>query len=240
MLQDVEKSNICGDMYKASSQVAPGSEKTRAYLVKFVRSLDLVPESQLAASADDVASYVAERISATQISSLDGVVRLNAVQNLANTTHKKLFELLSIFASGGVKEFQAFNNANKDLFTTYKLDVDSLQAKMRMLQVCSVCMGQQEVSLASVMEALGTQDRTEAESVVIQTIVNKGISGKLNEERECVTVYGVTPRSFTPQDDWANVSASLSRWINNVDSVLSALPQLREQVENLDGPQQEN
>jgi translation initiation factor 3 subunit M len=184
---------------------------------------------------DSVANYAVKAVvEAIKLNyRFDGLMQLVLIQQL-QYRESKLYELLKIFLSGSVSDFEAFAAQNRDLITKYGFSQDELTKKMRLLTLTSLFSRKsvQSIPYATLAKELGI-DESEVESYVIHAIGQGVIDARLNQLSRTVTILKTIHREFSIQE-WKNLGNKISKWQGNVGSMLQTIRSKKEEA--LKGP----
>jgi hypothetical protein len=162
----------------------------------------------------------------------DMLLQLSAVKLLASSggdsgASKKAHQLLTIFASGGVAEFNAFvgDAANKAFVDGLDgVDATTLLHRLRALILSGMGLDCGERTFAQIKDALALDDDEGVENCVVDAITSGHLDAKIDEIRCVVKFSRGTQRQLT-NDTWKVVSNKLSAWQANVGKTLATLDQ---------------
>jgi translation initiation factor 3 subunit M len=163
---------------------------------------------------DDSIMCVAAELKNPNVYLFDHLLNLKPVQNLKGT---KVYELLEIFVSGGLVEFQQFEKSNTQFFTDNAFDLTELNRKIRLLTFATIALECKEIEFAVLGEKLQISN-DEIEEFVIEAIRSKVIKAKIDQLNDKVIVTSVTQRTFTT-NEWKQLHATLLQWKSNIDGV---------------------
>jgi len=103
----------------------------------------------------------------------------------------------------------------KAMFEKFKINVDGLIHKMRVLTLASVCEKRTEVPLTEIKQKLGM---TDIEDLIISATHYDVVSGKIDEKRQVLTVSACLQRSFGV-NEWKELDKSLEKWIEKLSAL---------------------
>ncbi|KAK8168105.1 eukaryotic translation initiation factor 3 subunit M [Phyllosticta citrichinensis] len=138
------------------------------------------------------------------------------------------FELLEIFTSEHLEEFNDFNDEHPDFIAKESLDADALSRKMRLLTLASLAATTQARSLpyAHISKALQIPAE-EVELWVIDVIRAGLVEGKLSQQNQTFLIHRSTYRVFG-ENQWREVASRLDMWRNSLTGVLGVIRQEKE------------
>ncbi|EKG14762.1 hypothetical protein MPH_08037 [Macrophomina phaseolina MS6] len=155
---------------------------------------------------------------------------LDSIQALrkSDPTH---FELLEIFTSELLDEFNDFKEEHPDFFEKEEgLNVSQLDRKMRLLTLASLsaqATGQtRSLPYAHISKALQIPSE-EVEMWVIDVIRAGLVEGKLSQLNQTFLIHRATYRVFG-ENQWREVASRLDMWRNSLTGVLGVIRQEKE------------
>jgi len=157
--------------------------------------------------------------------SFEELLQSDAVQS---AKEHKLFALLKIFLAGSLADYLSWESSNQDVLKEFTLDTSSLQKKIRLLALASLCSHNigQDLSYASISSALQVEtDRVEY--WVIEGIRSKLIFGKLSQPNESFYVTRSTTRAFE-KEQWETLERRLLVWKASLADVLDVVNAAKE------------
>ncbi|KAK7550659.1 hypothetical protein IWX49DRAFT_373363 [Phyllosticta citricarpa] len=138
------------------------------------------------------------------------------------------FELLEIFTSEHLEEFNDFKDEHPEFITKESLDEDALNRKMRLLTLASLAATNQARALpyAHISKALQIPAE-EVEMWVIDVIRAGLVEGKLSQLNQTFLIHRSTYRVFG-ENQWREVASRLDMWRNSLTGVLGVIRQEKE------------
>jgi translation initiation factor 3 subunit M len=201
-------------------------EKAQLFLIKALSSVDTsVPvdaeEKKLAAKCmvGAVKSPIVCFMERHDILGLRGVAALKG-----DSEHGKLYDLLSIFSTGKLKEYMDFysNMNGAALLSKYEgLDHNAIIDNMRLLSMCSLATEHTEIPYESVASDLDIP-LSDVETWVVRTISTKLIDAKMDQLTRRVMISRCTHRIFGPAQ-WKELQGKLEAWKTNLRGILETL-----------------
>jgi len=151
---------------------------------------------------------------------VDDILCLDAVKALSKSSGdgQKLVQLLEIFRSGTIDDFQKFEKANASVFKTYDIDTKVTLDKVRLLSLATLAEGKQELSLAEVAKGLQVKE-DDVEMWIVKGIGCGVIDGRLDQVRNVVIVKSTLLRQFG-KEQWGQMADRLDQWMGNIDSLI--------------------
>ena len=135
--------------------------------------------------------------------------------------HAKLHELLTIFSSGKLRDYKAFEQASPDVLVKYGLSAESCVASMRLLTMCSLATEHEEIPYKAIAAGLEVA-LEEVESWVVRCIGAKLIDARMDQLRQTVLITRCTHRVFG-NDQWLALQIKLNAWKTNLKGILDTM-----------------
>jgi translation initiation factor 3 subunit M len=151
----------------------------------------------------------------------------DAVQSLRKTD-SKMSDLLDIFTSETLDEYDEFKTDNADWLKEEELDTEILERKIRLLTLASLAAssGQtRSLPYSKIAEALQIEE-TEVEMWVIDVIRAGLVEGKLSQLNKTFLIHRSTYRVFG-DNQWREIAARLDMWKTSLTGVLGVIRQER-------------
>ena len=153
----------------------------------------------------------------------EDLTSLDSVQALRQTgpTH---FQLLEIFTSDGLEDYNNFKEEHPSWVDQNKLDDETLVRKMRLLTLASLAAstGQtRSLPYKSIAEALQVPAE-DVEMWVIDVIRAGLVEGKLSQLNQTFLIHRSTYRVFS-ENQWREVSGRLDMWRASLTGVLDVI-----------------
>ncbi|KAK8218549.1 eukaryotic translation initiation factor 3 subunit M [Phyllosticta capitalensis] len=138
------------------------------------------------------------------------------------------FELLEIFTSEHLEEFNDFKDTNPDFIAKEQLDADALNRKMRLLTLASLAATNQARSLPYAHIAKALQIPAEEVELWVIDVIRAGlVEGKLSQLNQTFLIHRSTYRVFG-ENQWREVASRLDMWRNSLTGVLGVIRQEKE------------
>jgi translation initiation factor 3 subunit M len=234
----------------SKSENPPHANRDNAYHYKLVhvRSLDPASKSTQPAALNAIATAVSD----PAVLDFDPLFKLDAV--LAAKSHP-LFALLRIFLNGGLDDLRAWQRAHADVSSTFRLDPEQLECKIRLLALADLGFQNigQDLPYARVAATLQVTP-SEVERWVIDgspaplifsnrwsltldlsflTAIRAGLlTGKLAQPAQTLRVTRATARAFGPPE-WALLVKRLAGWRAGIAGVLDVVAGARHRNESV-------
>lgn len=135
-----------------------------------------------------------------------------------------IHDLLSIFVSGTIAQYQQFYKANTDFVKSIGLSHDQNLRKMRMLTFMQMSENKKEIDYSVIQEELSLQE-AEIEDFIIDILRTKSVRVKIDQMQKKVVIHSCIHRQFGRQH-WQMIQQSLIQWKDNLDLVETSLKQL--------------
>eukprot|EP01119_Soliformovum_irregulare_P002413 TRINITY_DN1266_c0_g1_i1.p1 TRINITY_DN1266_c0_g1~~TRINITY_DN1266_c0_g1_i1.p1 ORF type:complete len:420 (+),score=167.67 TRINITY_DN1266_c0_g1_i1:78-1262(+) len=201
------------EIYKQNKKNDEAYEWTIRYLTTL--------EDPLSADAKQMAlTAVRDALAASDVFEFDRLMEIPSVKDL-ESSNKDLFELLKIFVSGNLESFRNFVGKSPNCLQANGLDSEAATTKIRLLSLASLAVNSQEISYATVAQALQVNE-DEVEAWIISAISEKILQARMDQLRNVVVVNGAMKRNFG-KEEWTSLDNSLKVWSQSVKSLLATL-----------------
>ncbi|KAF2876398.1 eukaryotic translation initiation factor 3 subunit M [Massariosphaeria phaeospora] len=214
-------------LYLAVSDVAKeASEDEQAYIY-LLRALRTFPTEEVSAPEARELSLRALKAALTSTDHFDfqDLTDLGSIQALRDSD-PVYFQLLEVFNSDGLEEFNDFKDEHDGWVEESGLDGAALNRKMRLLTLAS------EAAQAGQSRSLGYDRISKAlqipaedvEMWVIDVIRAGLVEGKLSQQNQTFLIHRSTYRVFG-ENQWREVASRLDMWRNSLVGVLQVVQQ---------------
>jgi translation initiation factor 3 subunit M len=211
------------------------SKEAHTHLLKYLGTFENAPTSELDSVKALACKALVEVVCLPDVYTLEDYLDMKTSKHLKNDgEYGSLWTLCTIFSSGSLAEFDAFVKANSGFFSKFSISQEDCLRKIRMLSVCSVGEGNQEVPYSTIATALG-MDESEVERWVIKCISAKLIDAKMDQLNRKVIFTRVSQRLFT-REQWQGLKEKLEAWKTNVKGLLQVVAKARQEHAMLDRP----
>jgi translation initiation factor 3 subunit M len=213
-------------IYRTISSILPDSDiRKQRFLLLLVASytgseggsdqaVEVATEAAVGAIRDPVALFVLQR----------NMLTYPAVQALERK-HPLLLGLLRVFQEGQLVDYNALLQSNGGVDSVLKpwgLDADASSRYMRILSLCTLASGRNEIPYSQVSEVLELASESDVETWVIDAVSTGLLQAKMDQLRRTVMVERSVVRRFDTEQ-WKALQGRLRLWKQSVDGVLSAL-----------------
>ncbi|VDI47041.1 translation initiation factor 3 subunit M [Mytilus galloprovincialis] len=135
-----------------------------------------------------------------------------------------IHDLLSIFVSGTITQYQQFYKTNTDFVKSLGLSHDQNLRKMRMLTFMQMSENKKELDYSVIQKELDLQE-SDIEEFIIDILRTKSVRVKIDQMQKKVVIHSSIHRQFGRQH-WQMIQQSLLHWRDNLDTVQTSLKQL--------------
>jgi len=225
-LSEAQKRELWGLILDASLDADAGSDELRTY-ESGVKYLSLHSAEDVAADAklrSRLVKCVLLTMRSPALLTCDTLAQLPVTAALkADPELAPLARLLDIVAREMACDFLEFAAvpAHAAFLEAQGLDTASLERKMRLLSLTSLCISHKELTYAAVAEALRVS-ADEVEHWVVETISAGLIVAKMDQVRSTVVVSGCLEREFG-KEQLGRLQGSLEGWAASVQSLLKVV-----------------
>ena len=198
------------------------------YLIRALRTIATEDVSDAEATA---LSLRALKSALTHPSHFDfqDLTALDSVQGLRRS-HPVHFDLLEIFSTEGLDEFNDFKDEHDGWLEEQDFDVQALNRKMRLLTLTSMAASASQTRLLPYSEISGRLrvPHEDVEMWVIDVIRAGLVEGKLSQSNQMFLIHRSTYRVFGERE-WREVASRLDLWRTSLVSVLNVVRQAKEE-----------
>jgi translation initiation factor 3 subunit M len=160
---------------------------------------------------DDAIQCIVTAVMDPTVLSMDHILLLKPVKLLEGTP---IHNLLTIFVSGSLNEFEEFVAANNDFLNQCKLVSEDCRAKIKVLAFMRMAEGLSEIAYDEIMRELRLSE-DDVEEFIIEAARQRAVNCKLDQVRRLVTISGSLPLTFD-REHWIRLRNYLQRWRDNV------------------------
>lgn len=214
----------------ARAQNALGDEEAfQRDAFSYLQVLETTKDGKAVAAAADVAQLTVVRtVKRRDVERAAALIQLRAVQALEqHASHAPTYRLLEVFVNGSFKDYLAFYGSNQDYVdNTLALDHNEFLRTMRSLTVCSLAAKSDVLSYDDIKAQLGVDSDEAVERVVIDAVMDKVVTGKLDQSTRKFSVGSASLRSF-PAEQWGVLHDRLQSWEASIRHVLMSLEDMR-------------
>ncbi|KAG0365882.1 hypothetical protein BC939DRAFT_520168 [Gamsiella multidivaricata] len=190
------------------------------FLIKYLTTFNS-QTAELDSQKSHAKRAITESIALSEVLNFENLLKIDAVQHLKS---EKVYELLSIFLSGNVQDYNAFSSKNAGLLKQeLGLDEEEALRKIRLLSLASLGSENltRELSYQEIAKALEV-DESEVELWVIDVIRAGLVEAKLNQVSRTVTINRSIYRTFGTQQ-WQQLSQRLNGWKQSLAEILQVI-----------------
>lgn len=154
---------------------------------------------------------------------------LDSIQALRKSD-PTVFELLELFASEQLDDFQDFKEGNSSFLAEQNLDEEVLDRKMRLLTLASLAaQASQTRTLPYAQIAKALQIPSEDVEMWVIDVIRAGlVEGKLSQQTQTFLIHRSTYRVFG-DNQWREVASRLETWRSSLVNVLGVIRAQKEE-----------
>ncbi|KAF9692372.1 hypothetical protein EKO04_009443 [Ascochyta lentis] len=209
-----------------SDSAAAAGEDEQAYTY-LLRALRTFPSEDVSSTEAQELSLRALKSALTHPSHFDfqDLTDLDSIQALRNS-EPVYFQLLEIFNSDVVDDFNDFKDEHDGWIEKSGLDSAALNRKIRLLTLASIAASsgqQRSLPYAKIANALQVPEE-DVEMWVIDVIRAGLVEGKLSQLNQTFLIHRSTYRVFG-ENQWREVASRLDMWRNSLVGVLEVIQQ---------------
>ncbi|OWF41682.1 eukaryotic translation initiation factor 3 subunit M-like [Mizuhopecten yessoensis] len=135
-----------------------------------------------------------------------------------------IHDLLTIFVSGKIAQYQQFYKNNTDFVKSLCLSHEQNMRKMRLLTFMQMAENRMEIEYSVLQEEM-MMSQEEIEPFVIDVLRTKAVRAKIDQMQKKVLISSTTHRTFGRQQ-WQMLKQHLIQWKENLKGVQASLSQL--------------
>jgi len=125
-----------------------------------------------------------------------------------------IHDLLTIFVSGNLGQYQQFYKNHTDFITSLGPSHEENLRKMRLLTFMQMCENQKEMSFSVIQEEMQL-DKDDVEEFIIDVLKTRAVRARMDQIQEKVIVSSTTFRTFS-KHHWQVIRQHLSSWHDNL------------------------
>jgi len=221
-------------LYELLNQEGKGKE-AHTHLLKYLNTFETASTSELDSVKALASKALVEVVCLPDVYTLEDYLDMKTSKHLkSDAEYGSLYTLCTIFSSGSLKEYNEFVAKNSGFFGKFGISQEDCLRKIRLLSICTVGEGNQEVGYSAIATALGL-DESEVERWVIKCISAKLIDAKMDQLNRKVVFTRVSQRLFT-REQWQGLKDKLEDWRANVKGLLQVVVKARQDHAMLDRP----
>lgn len=198
----------------------PKTAAKEAYrlLCKYLVTFDGASASEAANGAAVASQVVSDYLKSPDLFHFD-LKDSPAIAALAsNSQYAPLYQLLTIYLTGSVADFNNFVQSNRVVFQSLGVTEEAAAGKMKLLALMGLAHGSAEIKFSEIASSLDLPAE-EVETVVVQAIGKRLMEAKIDQLAGVVTVTKCAPRTFgAPQ--WQELLGQLASWKKSVGEVM--------------------
>lgn len=183
-----------------------------------VELLGTYTEDNASAARDDAHRCIVNSLADPNTYLFDHLLTLRPVKFLEG---ELIHELLTIFVSGTLHDYQAFFNSHQDFVKTVGLSHEANIKKMRILTFLGMAVEQKEIAYATIQQDLSITEE-QIEEFLIDVIKTRMAQAKVDQLQQKVNISTVTHRTFGKQQ-WQTLRKQLVEWQQNLGHVRARL-----------------
>ncbi|TKA52032.1 Eukaryotic translation initiation factor 3 subunit M [Cryomyces minteri] len=217
-------------LYLAVSDAASDAGEVEDAYAYLVRALRTIPSEEASSDEACTLSLRALKSALTHPTHFDfqDLTSLDSIQALRKS-EPTYFELLEIFTSELLDDFNDFKDEHDHFLADAELDGAALNRKMRLLTLASIAAstGQtRSLPYSAIARALQIP-AADVEMWVIDVIRAGLVEGKLSQQTQTFLIHRSTYRVFA-ENQWREVASRLDMWRSSLVGVLAVVRQEKE------------
>ena len=211
------------ELYQLSSDILSQDSNESAnaliYLVKYLDTFkgEVYPPDVQKRTIDAVISALRSPVSSYKDRSK--LYETLAKQQLGSGELIKLVELLRILCSDSLESYQSYLNANKSIFTQFKIDSETVLQSMKLLTLCTLASSEKLLKFNKIASALQIEE-DEVEFWIVDAISQDLLEASIDQMNAEVRILRSANRFFNV-GQWTNLKTRLEMLSKNLNVFLS-------------------
>lgn len=179
-------------------------------MTEMIEHLSTYTEENASQAEEKAIECIKRHLKDPKIFLMDNLLTLKPVQFLEG---KPIFDLLTIFVSGTLRDYLEFYNKQKSFVDGLELSHEQNMQKMRILTFMQMAEGQKDISYDTVMSELKVE-QAEVEPFVINVLRTELVRARLDQVDKKIIVQSTMHRTFG-RTQWEQLKTVLSEWRAN-------------------------
>ncbi|XP_041366455.1 eukaryotic translation initiation factor 3 subunit M-like isoform X2 [Gigantopelta aegis] len=209
------------NLYRVLHEVLLEAKQSKQATKVMIELLGTYTEDNASQARDDAHRCIVTCLNDPDTYLMDHLLTLKPVKFLEG---ESIHNLLTIFVSGKLSQYQQFYKNNTDFVKSLGLSDDQNMRKMRLLTFMQMAENRKEISYATIIDEMQLGDE-DVEDFVIEVLRTKAVRAKIDQMQKKVIIFSTTHRTFSKQQ-WQLLRQYLSQWKSNLHMVESNLQSL--------------
>merc|ERR1711963_89035 len=206
-LSTAKLQNLYRTLYDALVECKASEQATKV----MIELLGTYTEDNASQARDDAHKCIVTCLADPNTFLMDHLLALKPVKFLEG---ELIHDLLSIFVSGKLSQYQQFYNNNTDFVQSLGLNHEGNMRKMRLLTFMQMCENHKEMSFSVIQEEMQL-DKDDVEEFIIDVLKTRAVRARMDQIQEKVIVSSTTFRTFS-KHHWQVIRQHLSSWHDNL------------------------
>ncbi|XP_048242219.1 eukaryotic translation initiation factor 3 subunit M-like [Haliotis rufescens] len=201
------------------------SEQATAVMIEL---LGTYTEDNASQARDDAHKCIVTCLADPSTYLMDHLLSLKPVKFLEG---ELIHDLLSIFVSGKLSQYQQFYKNNTDFVNSLGLSHDQNMRKMRLLTFMQMAENKKEIEFSIIQEEMQLSSE-QVEEFIIDVLRTKAVRARIDQIQKKVVVISTTHRTFT-KHHWQVLRSALTEWqetLKGIEGNFTSLSALQTQV----------
>jgi len=183
-------------------------------------SKELLNRSSVVSAAVDLAN---ESIKRPDIIYFDSIRKLDAINNLSDTSESHIVKLLDVFVSGGPSDLESFFSKQEAFCELHGFNYAQCLRKIRLLELATHAANSPNGQLSlTPLAAKLSMSESDVEELVVLAIGENLLDAKIDQINKVVLVKAAMQREFE-RPQWERFQARLASWKENTQNLLDIL-----------------
>ncbi|XP_065647361.1 eukaryotic translation initiation factor 3 subunit M isoform X2 [Hydra vulgaris] len=215
---ELEEKRTCYRLLHAALKHEHRSDEATRVMLELLSTYD---EECASLAKDDAVECIIDFISKPDVFIMDHLLQLKPVSALKG---QLIYELLTIFVSGQLNDYNTFCTNNPDFIEKSGLDHLANIEKMKILTMISLANQEKEITYQKIIQTLGlTEDNLE--EFVIELVKSGLVHAKIDQINERIIIRSVGFRTFG-KNEWESLQQKLQTWVTNLNVIKTNLEQV--------------
>ncbi|XP_060606604.1 eukaryotic translation initiation factor 3 subunit M-like [Ruditapes philippinarum] len=206
------------NMYRALHETLIAARNSEHATKVMIELLGTYTEDNASQARDDAQRCIVTCLEDPNTFLFDHLLTLKPVKFLEGAP---IHDLLTIFVSGKLSDYQQFYKNNKPFINSLGLSHDENLRKMRLLTFMHMAETKKDIEYESIQKEMDMPE-SEVENFIIDVVKTRAVQVKIDQLQKKVVITSTTHRTFGRQH-WQLLHQKLIKWQTNLSNVQTSL-----------------
>jgi len=183
-----------------------------------VELLSTYTEDNASQAREDAQKCIVTCLADSNTFLMDHLLTLKPVKFLEG---EPIHDLLTIFVSGKLSQYENFYPKHKDFVASLGLSHEDNMQKMRILTMMQMAETKSEIDFETIQQEMKIEEE-DVEAFIIDIVRTKAIRAKMDQMQRKVIISSTTHRTFSKQQ-WQTLREHLDQWQHNLNLIMGSL-----------------